>query len=84
MAIIETGISYPGEMTKMKNMVQPTHSILSNVIDEHIENFSSYNELKKEKQIILKNTQSTYFKNYSDIPFKKSIKNNGLEIIKLS
>ena len=38
----------------MKNMVQPTHSILSNVIDEHIENFSSYNELKKEKQIISK------------------------------
>lgn len=80
LAIIETGISYPGEMTRMKNMVKPTHSIISNVVDEHIENFRSYNELKKEKQIILKNTQSTYFKNYRDIPFKKSIKNNGLEV----
>ena len=83
LAIIETGISYPGEMNKMKKMIQPTHTILSNVGDEHIENFNSYNELKKEKEIILKNTQFTYFKNYNDIAYRKSIKNNGSEIISL-
>ena len=70
-------------MIKMKKMIQPTHTILSNVGDEHIENFNSYNELKKEKEIILKNTQFTYFKNYNDIAYRKSIKNNGSEIISL-
>ena len=54
LAIIETGISMPGEMDLMKKMIEPSHVILSNIGREHIENFSSIDELRIEKEKILK------------------------------
>ena len=42
LAIIETGISFPGEMNVMKKMINPTHVILSTIGSEHLENFSSF------------------------------------------
>ena len=50
LAIIETGISLPGEMNIMKKMINPTHVILSTVGSEHLENFSSLEHLKSEKK----------------------------------
>ena len=78
LAIIETGISLPGEMNIMKKMINPTHVILSNVGSEHLENFSSIEHLKTEKEILLKDAESTYFKNYNN--FKRNVIENGQNI----
>ena len=78
LAIIETGISLPGEMSVMKKMINPTHVILSTVGSEHLENFSSLEHLKSEKEIILKNTEFTYFKNYNN--FNRHVLENGQNI----
>ena len=80
LAIVETGISFPGEMHTMKEMIQPTHVILSNIGYEHLENFSSSEELKLEKEKILPNAQSTYFKNYDNLKFKSRVNKKGREI----
>ena len=78
LAIIETGISLPGEMSVMKKMIVPSHVILSNIGQEHLENFSSIGELKAEKESLLKETKFTYFKNYKE--FKRNISENGQNI----
>ena len=56
----------------MKKMIEPSHAILSNIGREHIENFSSIDELRIEKEKILKGTIHTYFKN-NEFNFKRNI-----------
>jgi alanine racemase len=48
-AIIEAGISEPGDMTFLAEMIQPTHGIFTSLGSAHLENFSSIEELKNEK-----------------------------------
>ena len=79
LAIIETGISMSGEMDLMKQMIEPSHVILSNIGKEHIENFNSIDELRIEKEKILKGTIHTYFKN-NEFNFKRNIVERGQEI----
>lgn len=78
LAIIETGISLPGEMSIMKWMINPTHVILSTIGSEHLENFSSLDQLKSEKELLLKDTKFTYFKNYNY--FNRNITESGQKI----
>mgnify|MGYP000014464949 FL=1 len=80
LAIVETGISKPGEMSLMKKMIQPSHVILSNIGNEHLENFNSIDELRLEKEKILEKTCFTYFKDYKQLDSNRSIKENGQEI----
>ena len=79
LAIIETGISMPGEMDLMKKMIEPSHVILSNIGREHIENFNSIDELRVEKEKILKGTLHTYYKK-NEFNFKRNILAKGQEI----
>ena len=79
LAIIETGISMPGEMDLMKKMIEPSHVILSNIGKEHIENFNSIYELRIEKEKILKGTIHTYFRN-NEFNLKRNILEKGQEI----
>lgn len=58
LAIIEAGVSRPGEMTKLKEIINPTHSLLTNIGTAHLENFISKEELEKEKLILLKDSKS--------------------------
>ncbi len=58
LAIIEAGVSHPGEMTKLKKIINPTHSLLTNIGTAHLENFISKEELEKEKLILLKDSKS--------------------------
>ena len=80
LTIVETGISKPGEMSLMKKMIQPSHVILSNIGNEHLENFNSIDELRLEKEKILEKTCFTYFKDYKQLDSNRSIKENGQEI----
>ena len=61
-------------MDLMKKMIEPSNVILSNIGKEHIENFNSIDELRIEKEKILKGTIYTYFKNN-----KFNFKRNNLE-----
>ncbi len=79
LAIIETGISMPGEMDSMKKMIEPSHVILSNIGKEHIDNFNSPDELRKEKEKLLEGTLYTYFKN-NKYNFERNILEKGQEI----
>ena len=49
MAVFEAGISKPGEMSRLKAMIQPDIGIITNLKEAHQENFSSYEEKAREK-----------------------------------
>lgn len=49
LAIFEAGISHKGEMEKLERIIAPTHGILTNIGESHLENFKDAVELKKEK-----------------------------------
>ena len=56
LAIIEAGISEPGEMNVLKNMINPTHTLLTNLGSAHVSHFSSLQKLHEEKLFFLSNT----------------------------
>jgi len=49
LAIFEAGISMPGEMEKLADVIQPTIGIISNLGEAHQENFSSLKKKLDEK-----------------------------------
>lgn len=59
LAIIEAGISKPGEMEALERMIQPTIGIFTSVSKAHAENFPSYELHLKEKMALFKNVQTT-------------------------
>ena len=52
-AIIEAGISYPGEMQQLSNIIRPTMAVITNVGQAHQENFLSYDIKCTEKMKLL-------------------------------
>lgn len=48
-ALIEAGISKPGEMQALKEMIEPTYGIFTHLGSAHLENFASKEELRNEK-----------------------------------
>ena len=55
-AIIESGISNPGEMEILKDIISPTHTIITNIGSAHLENFKDITHLKEEKEKLTENT----------------------------
>ena len=51
-AVIEAGISRPGEMEKLARIIRPDTVVVTNVGDAHGENFSSREEIAAEKLIL--------------------------------
>jgi Alr-MurF fusion protein len=47
--IFEAGISLPGEMVKLRDIIDPTVGIITNIGDAHSENFKNNREKAKEK-----------------------------------
>ena len=50
LAIFEAGISQPGEMEKLAEMIKPTIGIFTNIGDAHSEGFASQVQKEKEKR----------------------------------
>jgi alanine racemase len=50
LAIFEAGISLPGEMEKLAEMIKPTIGIFTNIGDAHSEGFASQAQKEKEKR----------------------------------
>lgn len=55
LAIFEAGISEPGEMRALQNIIKPTIGILTNIGGAHQENFFSLQEKCMEKLVLFKN-----------------------------
>ena len=57
LAIIEAGISQPGEMAKLERIVKPTIGVMTNLGAAHQENFMSYDIKCAEKMLLFKDCQ---------------------------
>jgi len=56
--VFEIGMSKPGEINKLSNMIKPQIAIITNIAEAHIENFKSLKGIAKEKAEIIKNINS--------------------------
>lgn len=54
-ALIEAGISNPGEMEVLRDMIQPNFGIFTHLGTAHLANFESKDELKAEKEKLFEN-----------------------------
>lgn len=61
LAIFEAGISQPGEMKELENIIKPTIGILSNIGEAHNEGFESKKQKIKEKLTLFKHASSLVF-----------------------
>lgn len=74
LAIIEAGISRPGEMEALQQMINPSIGILTNLGTAHMEGFASKNDKLNEKWKLFKNAEQILFSsNY--VADEKSIQN---------
>ncbi len=65
LAIIEAGISMPGEMVKLQRIVKPTIGIFTNLGQAHDENFTDGNQKAREKFDLFQNVDTLiYCKDY--------------------
>ncbi|MCA1757575.1 MAG: bifunctional UDP-N-acetylmuramoyl-tripeptide:D-alanyl-D-alanine ligase/alanine racemase [Bacteroidales bacterium] len=53
-AVIEAGISRPGEMARLARIIRPETGIFTNIGDAHQENFSSMEEKCREKSLLFR------------------------------
>lgn len=61
LAIIEAGISMPGEMINLERIVQPTIGIFTNLGQAHDENFTDGNQKAREKLDLFQNVETLIF-----------------------
>lgn len=59
-AIIEAGISHPGEMEALEEMIQPTHGIFTSLGSAHSENFKNRDEQMSEKLKLFDNCKKIF------------------------
>ena len=68
--IFEAGISKPGEMTRLADIIQPTTGIFTNLGQAHQENFHSLEEKCAEKLMLFKDCKNLIFPADDDIIFR--------------
>lgn len=61
LAIIEAGISRPGEMERLESIIRPEIGVFTNIGGVHSEGFASIEEKCHEKASLLKNCKSVVF-----------------------
>ncbi len=61
LAIIETGISLPGEMAKLESIVRPDDVIFTNIGQAHQENFPSFESKIQEKVCMATRAKRVFF-----------------------
>ena len=60
-AIIEAGISKPGEMHRLEEIIQPTYGVFTSFGRAHEENFRTTEEHLNEKLELFRNVKKTYY-----------------------
>jgi Alr-MurF fusion protein len=61
LALIEAGISMPGEMLALEEMIKPDLGIFTNIGSAHIENFGSREAILDEKLKLFSNVSKLYY-----------------------
>ena len=56
LAIIEAGISQPGEMERLQKIIKPNYGILTTLGQAHLHNFESVEQLEAEKRMLFKDS----------------------------
>ncbi|OJU25773.1 MAG: bifunctional UDP-N-acetylmuramoyl-tripeptide:D-alanyl-D-alanine ligase/alanine racemase [Sphingobacteriales bacterium 41-5] len=72
LAIFEAGISRPGEMEKLENIIRPTIGILTNIGEAHSEGFENKEQKLQEKLKLFKHTK-VFIANGDDELLQKNI-----------
>lgn len=68
LAIFEAGISQPGEMNKLAEIIQPTIGVFTNIGSAHDENFDNKEQKIKEKLRLFENVETLiYCKDYQPL-----------------
>ncbi len=74
--VFEAGISEPGEMARLADIIQPTIGIFTTLGQAHQENFHSLDEKCREKILLFKDCKTIIYPMDNDIVFR-SLKQNG-------
>ena len=61
LAIFEAGISKPGEMAVLRDIIQPTIGIITNIGEAHSENFTGLEQKANEKIKLFVNTRIVFY-----------------------
>jgi Alr-MurF fusion protein len=83
-AVIEAGISLPGEMLKLERMIAPDIGILTNIGSAHSENFRSDSEKLREKLQLFRNSKKLVYRSDTYVDGKRTgdyLKELKLEMI---
>ncbi len=81
-AIFEAGISMPGEMEALKDIIQPTIGIITNIGAAHQENFSSLSQKCQEKLKLFKDARILVY-HADNAMMAKEVENSGFKGEKL-
>lgn len=60
-AVFEAGISMPGEMGALQDMIQPTIGVLTNIGSAHQENFSTLEQKCREKLLLFREAKTLVY-----------------------
>ncbi|MEY3236013.1 MAG: alanine racemase [Bacteroidota bacterium] len=77
-AIIEVGISKPGEMARLAEIVQPTIGVFTSFGRSHEENFKTIDAHLSEKLSLFFTVQKTFYPNSIQLTFEQNKKINGV------
>lgn len=78
-ALFEAGISQTGEMGRLREMIQPTHGLITNLGDAHQAGFASPDDKALEKlQLFRDATTFIYRKDYASIDALASVHGGGI------
>ncbi len=84
-AIFETGISQPGEMSRLESIVQPTIGIMTNLGAAHQENFLSYDIKCSEKMLLFRKCKKVVVNSKDNVIERcLSLLPKGIERIRLN
>jgi Alr-MurF fusion protein len=68
--VFEAGISKPGEMLALRDIIQPTIAVLTNLGEAHQENFSTKDEKCNEKLVLFHDAQTVVYNEDDEIVSK--------------
>ncbi|MBQ3804388.1 MAG: bifunctional UDP-N-acetylmuramoyl-tripeptide:D-alanyl-D-alanine ligase/alanine racemase [Prevotella sp.] len=69
-ALFEAGISQPGEMQRLTDIIQPTVGVFTSLGQAHQENFHSMEEKCREKMMLFKDCQTIIYPMDNDVAFR--------------
>lgn len=73
LAVIEAGISKPGEMAKLQNMIRPEIGIFTHLGDAHGENFTSQQEKLVEKALLFRGCKTIIGREGTSLEYIRSV-----------